>query len=281
MMPIWRLLRSGPCAPAMNMAVDEAVLTAVSQGASPPTIRFYGWNPPTLSIGYFQRAEEEVDLEQLREVGYGFVRRPTGGRAVLHDKELTYSIMVSEDYPGIPKRVTEAYRVLSEGLLHGFRLLGLDAHMVDLGSEEEREKYDAPGSAACFDSPSWYELVVEGRKAAGSAQVRHRGGLLQHGSILLDLDAEELFGLLRFRKPELQQRMLNGFKKRAVAINPLLTELGKDRIGYSEAEAAFRKGMESGLQIRLEEADLTPLEVGLAARLVEEKYGGEEWNLKR
>lgn len=281
MPPTWRLICSGDGTPAENMAVDEAVLTAVSVGKAPPTIRFYGWNPPTLSIGYFQQGAGEADLERVRELGYGFVRRPTGGRAVLHDRELTYSIIVPEEYPGIPKRVTEAYRVLSEGLLQGFRELGLQAEMADLGSREEREKYDAPGSAACFDSPSWYELVVEGRKAAGSAQLRHKGVVLQHGSILLELDAPLLFSLLKFRTPELRERMMEGFRRRAVAVNDIRSELGRPGVERAEAEAAFRKGFEAGLGIRLEEGQLTPYEAGLAAALAAEKYGTDQWNLRR
>lgn len=263
------------------MAVDEAILTAVSEGKAPPTVRFYGWNPPTLSIGYFQRADQEVELKQVQEGGYGFVRRPTGGRAVLHDRELTYSITVAENYPGIPRRVTEAYRVFSEGLVQGFCLLGLQAHMVDLSSEEEREKYDAPGSAACFDSPSWYELVVEGRKAAGSAQVRQKGVVLQHGSILLDLDAAELFSLLRFRTPERKERMMEGFKRRAVAINDIRAELGKPRVKLAEAEEAFRTGIEAGLGIQLPEGELTEYEQELARQLVQDKYAADQWNFRR
>lgn len=127
MQQTWRFIRSGKCSPAYNMAVDEAVLTMHSEGRVPPTLRFYGWNPATLSIGYFQKADEEVEFAELEAKGLGFVRRPTGGRAVLHDQELTYSMIVSEDYPGMPRSVTEAYRVLSEGLLHGFRRLGLQA----------------------------------------------------------------------------------------------------------------------------------------------------------
>jgi lipoyl(octanoyl) transferase len=281
LLPAWRFIRSGQGSPAGNMAVDEAVLLAVSEGKSPPTVRFYGWNPATLSIGYFQRGDGEVELERLQELGLGFVRRPTGGRAVLHDRELTYSITVPEEYPGIPKRVTEAYRVLSEGLLQGFRLLGLQAEMVDLGSEEERDKYDAPGSSACFDSPSWYELVVEGKKAAGSAQVRQKGVVLQHGSILLDLDVPLLFSLLKFRTPELRTRMMEGFRRRAVAINDIRAELGKPSVELDEAEAAFRQGMESGLGIRLENGELTEYERELAIQLERDKYGTDEWNLRR
>ncbi|MDF2923961.1 MAG: octanoyltransferase LipM [Paenibacillaceae bacterium] len=281
MPPTWRLLRCRQAAPEFNMAVDEAVLTAVSEGRSLPTVRFYGWNPPTLSIGYFQRGEAEVELERVKQLGLGFVRRPTGGRAVLHDRELTYSIIVAEEYPGIPQRVTEAYRVLSEGLLHGFRGLGLQAEMADLSADGEKSKYDAPGSAACFDSPSWYELVVEGRKAAGSAQLRQKGVVLQHGSVLLDLDVPLLFSLLKFRTPELRERMMEGFKRRAVAINELREQLGMPPVELVEAEEVFRTGMETGLGIRLEEAELSGYERELADRLAIEKYGSDTWNLRK
>src|SRR5690606_3816757 len=125
------------------MAMDEAMLIAHSEGKSPPTVRFYGWNPPTLSIGYFQKSQSEIDFAAVERQHIGFVRRATGGRAVLHDQELTYSMIVSEQYPGIPSNVTEAYRVLSEGLLCGFRNLGLQAAMVNLASEEEKAKYEA------------------------------------------------------------------------------------------------------------------------------------------
>src|ERR1700730_795615 len=169
-MVTWRFIRSGQCSPAYNMAMDEAITGPHSEGKIPPTLRFYGWNPPTLSIGYFQKASVEVDLEALEQQGIGFVRRPTGGRAVLHDQELTYSIIVAENYPDMPSGVTEAYRVLSEGLLRGFQKLGMNATMVQCDNGVDKRATDVMTSAACFDAPSWYELVVEGRKVAGSAQ---------------------------------------------------------------------------------------------------------------
>jgi lipoate-protein ligase A len=277
----WRFISSGSQSPAYNMAVDEAILTAHSEGKVPPTVRFYGWNPATLSIGYFQKAVEEIDFAHLEREGLGFVRRPTGGRAVLHDKELTYSIIVSESYPGIPRGVTEAYRVLSEGLLLGFRKLGLDARMVQLESEEDKSKYASMGSAACFDSPSWYELVVEGRKIAGSAQTRQKQVVLQHGSILLDLDVEQLFRVLKFSNERLEQRLKQQFVKKAVAINDLCRDLGRAPVALPEVEAAFRAGMAEGLDIELADSGLTAYEQELAEQLVREKYANEAWNLRR
>jgi lipoate-protein ligase A len=273
----WRLLWTGYQNAAENMAMDEAILIAHSEGKAPPTIRFYGWNPPTLSIGYFQRVEKEVDLERLRERGLGFVRRPTGGRAVLHDRELTYSIIVSESYPGIPRTVTQSYRVISNGLLEGFRQLGLQAEMVSLAGETEKERYASLGSAACFDSPSWYELVVEGRKVAGSAQTRQRGVILQHGSILLDLDVDLLFDVLRFPSDRVKERMKAGFLEKAVAIN----HLRETPVTMEEALEAFTRGFEKGMDIRLSPGKLSAYEETLVRQLVETRYGRDEWNLKR
>lgn len=280
MKPTWRFISSGLQHPAYNMAVDEAILIANSEGKSGPTVRFYGWNPPTLSIGYFQKSEE-VHFEKLREEGLGFVRRPTGGRAVLHDKELTYSIIVPENYPGIPSGVTEAYRVLSEGLLLGFQKLGLDAQMVHLATEEEKSKYASMGSAACFDSPSWYELVVEGRKIAGSAQTRQKQVVLQHGSILLDMDTDQLFRVLQFKNERIQERLKQQFSQKAVAINDICRELGKELVVLPDVERAFREGMAEGLQVELEEGSLTDYEQSLVEQLMADKYASDTWNLRR
>ncbi|MFC3770411.1 biotin/lipoate A/B protein ligase family protein [Paenibacillus sp. GCM10012303] len=279
---VWRLIRSGLRSPADNMAIDEAMLTAHSEGKAPPTVRFYGWNPATLSIGYFQKAEDEIDLAEVQRQGIGFVRRPTGGRAVLHDRELTYSMIVSEEYPDMPTTVNEAYRVLSEGLVQGFRRLDLRAEMVNLGMPEEKAKYTSTaGSAACFDSPSWYELVVEGRKIAGSAQTRSRGVILQHGSILLEMDVDQLFSLLRFSSDRIKERLMTSFHTKAVAIGDICRGMGRQPVTYEEAEAAFREGIAEGLGIRLVEGELTEYERELAAQLSAEKYGSDEWNLRR
>lgn len=293
-METWRFIRSGQGSPAYNMAMDEAITIAHSEGKVPPTLRFYGWNPPTLSIGYFQKAAVEVDLAAVEQQGMGFVRRPTGGRAVLHDQELTYSIIVAENYPGMPSGVTEAYRVLSEGLLSGFTKLGLHAQMVQLaaasgekraGANRDGQKHEAEAmtvtSAACFDAPSWYELVVEGRKVAGSAQMRHKGAVLQHGSVLLELDVEQLFGLLRFPSEAVKLRLQKSFYSKAIAINTLRSELGLSGASLDEAEAAFHAGFTEAIGVQFEAAEPTEHEVALAGQLMVEKYANMEWNMRR
>lgn len=274
---IWNYIDSGFSSPFYNMALDEALLDWHSEGKIAPTIRFYGWNPPTLSIGYFQKVEKEIDMDAVRRHGLGFVRRPTGGRGVLHDKELTYSFIVSEDHPRMPKTVTEAYRVISEGILHGFRLLGLDAHFAIPRTDEEKQHLKNPRSSVCFDAPSWYELVVEGRKVAGSAQTRQKGVILQHGSILLDLDEKLLFDLFKYPNERVRERLEKNFKNKAVAIN----DLRETPVTMEEAWSAFKKGFEYGLDIELRPYQLSSEQEEYVKKLAKEKYETEEWNFRR
>src|SRR5579875_2954295 len=151
------------------MAVDEAVATAVGAGESPPTLRLYAWRPAAVSIGYFQRLASELDLAACRELGLDWVRRPTGGRAVLHAAELTYAVAAVE-----PGAVLDVYARWSRGLIAGVRRLGAAAEWI----APRRGR-----SAACFDAGSAYEVAVGGRKLIGSAQVRRWGAVLQHGSL--------------------------------------------------------------------------------------------------
>lgn len=274
---VWQFIDSGDCAPAFNMALDECLLDWHSKGEIPPTIRFYGWNPPTLSIGYFQKVDREIDLQAVEELGLGFVRRPTGGRGVLHEHELTYSVIVAETHPRMPKTVTESYRVLSEGLLNGFSHLGLTAGFAVPKTTEDKQALKNPRSAVCFDAPSWYELVVEGRKIAGSAQTRQKGVILQHGSIVLDIDEDKLFRLFRYPNERVKDKMRSAFKNKAVAIN----EISPRKISLAEAKLAFKKGFAEALNIGLEPYHLTKAQIETVERLAKERYENNAWNLKR
>ncbi|WP_416151751.1 biotin/lipoate A/B protein ligase family protein [Salipaludibacillus sp. HK11] len=258
------------------MALDEKLMQWHRNKDIPPLIRFYGWDPATLSVGYFQHVEKEIDLEALKEYQLGFVRRPTGGRGVLHDDELTYSVIVSEDHPAMPDTVTEAYRVISEGLLEGFRQLNLQAEFSIPRTIEEKEKLKNPRSSVCFDAPSWYEMVVEGRKVAGSAQTRQKGVILQHGSIILSIDEEKLFNLFIFPNEKIRRRLQQGFGKKAVAINDLLAE----PVPIEKVKEAFRKGFELGLDIHLQDYTLTDEQEREVYQLMEKKYSQDTWNYK-
>lgn len=268
----WRFLPYRVYSPAENMAIDEAIMQLHREKKNLPTLRFYGWEPATLSIGYFQRVDREINLDELKRSGFGFVRRLTGGRAVLHDHELTYSVIVSEAHPLMPPTVSESYRVISQGLLEGFRLLGIEAELTAPHSKPRGEH-----TAACFDSPSDYELVIHGKKVAGSAQVRKQGVILQHGSILLDLDIEALFSVLRFPSDQVRKKWKDDFRNKAVAIQPILQR----DVSIEEVTQAFFDGFQKGMGIQLEMGELSLEEIELAKRLVKEKYGNDQWNRRR
>ncbi|WP_368863301.1 biotin/lipoate A/B protein ligase family protein [Staphylococcus hominis] len=272
----WNFINTGSHDPYYNMAMDEALLNFVSRGEIDPVIRFYTWDPATLSVGYFQRLKKEIDIDKVKEKGFGLVRRQTGGRGVLHDKELTYSVIVPESHPNMPSTITEAYRVISEGLLEGFKLLGFDAYFAIPRSKEEREKLKQPRSAVCFDAPSWYELVVEGRKIAGSAQTRQKGVILQHGSLLQDVDVDELFDMFIFKNDRLKEKMKKAFVDKAVAIN----DISDRHISIEEMEKAFEEGFKKGLNIEFKPLSLTENQLA-EVKVLEEKYRSEEWLYKK
>lgn len=259
------------------MAVDEAIMTQVANGLAPPTIRVYGWNPPALSLGYFQNRDREVDLAGCGRKGFDCVRRPTGGRAVLHDREVTYAFIAPENHPLIPAGVIASYQVITRGILEGLRNLGVDAVMATPSRKEQPQDFGAGTTAACFDAPSWYEVMVSGKKLVGSAQVRRYGAVLQHGSILLDLSVEDLFAVLKFRSPELRARAERLFTEKATS---LLAVLGR-AVSPAELKAALREGWSGALGIELADDRLSQGELEKAAQLEREKYASEEWNGQR
>lgn len=272
----WNFINTGSQDPYYNMAMDEALLNFVSRGEIDPVIRFYTWDPATLSIGYFQRLQKEIDIEKVKEKGFGLVRRQTGGRGVLHDKELTYSVIVPESHPNMPSTITEAYRVISQGLLEGFKNLGFETYFAVPRSKEEREKLKQPRSSVCFDAPSWYELVVEGRKIAGSAQTRQKGVILQHGSILQDIDIDELFDMFIFKNDRLKAKMKEAFVEKAVAIN----DISEKHITLEEIEQAFEEGFKTGLNIDFKPLKLSDQQMAEVKEL-EEKYRSDEWMYRK
>lgn len=276
MTEIWNFINTGSKNPYYNMAMDEALLNFVSRGEIDPVIRFYTWNPATLSIGYFQRLQKEIDIDKVKEKGYGLVRRQTGGRGVLHDKELTYSVIVPESHPNMPSTVTEAYKIISQGLLEGFKNLGFETYFAIPRSKDERDKLKQPRSSVCFDAPSWYELVVEGRKIAGSAQTRQKGVILQHGSILQDIDIDDLFDMFKFKNERLKAKMKENFVQKAVAIN----DISNQHITLNEMENAFEAGFKKGLNIDFKPLELTEKQLEEVQEL-EDKYRSEAWMYRK
>lgn len=267
----WRLLRHGPATGARNMAVDEAVQTVCARTHGGPTLRFYAWSPAALSLGYFQKTAE-VNLESCRRQGVDVVRRPTGGRAILHDAEVTYSVVLAEE--DLPGGVLETYRIISAALHRGLTALGAP---VEITARRPRGRAGlAGGSAACFDAPSWHELEAGGRKVAGSAQTRREGVILQHGSIPVRLDSRKLFSLLSL-DPECRDGLAREFAGQAV---DLREAIGRE-IGFDEVCRSLEAGFAEALGVGLEPGELTAAEEEVAAELETVKYGNPSWNFKR
>ncbi|WP_173917100.1 biotin/lipoate A/B protein ligase family protein [Halobacillus sp. Marseille-Q1614] len=268
----WYFVDSGHLTPALNMALDEALMNWHSEGKIPPVLRFYGWKPAGLSVGYFQKVKGKIDLEAVNRNGYQLVRRQTGGRAVLHDDELTYSVIVSESHPDMPASVKEAYLVISQGLLEGFKELNIPA---DFAIPEE--KLGTTGSAVCFEEPSWYELIVDEKKAAGSAQTRKKGVILQHGSIPINVDESKLFDMFIYKNERIKQRAREAFGDKAVSINHIL----ETPVSFEDTKAAFKNGFEKGLNIELKPFQLTDEQWAEVEGLAQNKYATDEWNFSR
>ena len=269
----WRLVDTGHRSGPENMAIDEAIMRAHGRGEVPPTLRFYGWQPAAVSIGYFQQMNKEIDLDAVKAGGYGYVRRATGGRMIFHHLELTYSVTIREEL--LPGGVVETYRELSKGLLEGLRLLG-GAPELSGGEEDPRRANPGGFHTACFDTPSAYELTVDRKKVAGSAQTRKDGVILQHGSILLDIDADLMFSLMRL--PEgAKETLLKRYRSKATTIREALGRT----VGYDEARDAFTQGFAAGMGLTLTAGGLLENEQEDAGRLVQAKYGNDAWNLKK
>lgn len=255
----FRLLKTGHSTAAQNMAIDEAVLANVSSGDSSPTLRFYGWNPPAISIGYFQSLEEEVDLVACKKYGVNYVRRLTGGGAVFHDTEITYSIHIPEKLGLVPSGILESYNKICGGIIKGLANLGITAQFVPLNDI----------------------IVVHNgapRKISGNAQTRKSGIILQHGTILLKVDVDKMFELLKVPSEKLKGKLIEDVKQRVTGLSAVLSR----EVGFDEALNVLEKGFRQEFaEIEFAEGELTENEKNLSVKISREKYTSDEWNRKR
>ncbi|MCS7198213.1 MAG: lipoate--protein ligase family protein [Candidatus Bipolaricaulota bacterium] len=252
-----RLLDTGTHGAAMNMAIDEALLLLCDEKPK-VTLRFYGWARPTLSLGYFQSVHE-IDLEECERRGFDWVRRPTGGRAVLHDYELTYSVIAPIEVLG--ESIAQSHEKISRALAVGLEKLGLHAEFTQSRASVKEV------SAACFAVPAAVELTVGGKKVIGSAQVRTKGSLLQHGSIPITIDFDALAAVLKIAQPDLLRKKAAGLAE-FLGYEPSLDAL-KD---------ALRQGFAEFFQVELQASELSHEEYALAEKLCTEKYATRAWN---
>jgi len=263
----WRLVNTGLGEGASNMATDEAILDAVAAKSSPPTVRFYGWEPACVSLGYRQPVDD-IDEELRVSAGWDLVRRPTGGRAILHVDELTYSVIAPVSEPRVKGSILESYRRLSEALVGGLRWLGLNSYEAP-----KDHANSGPQGPACFDTPSNYEITHAGRKLVGSAQVRRKDVVLQHGTLPLVGDVGRLVEVLRFKSEEERAQMSIDLHSRATT---LVSALGR-LVSFEEVADALSMGFIQALNLELVNGDLSPFERERAVELRIEKYAANSW----
>ncbi|MBI5159117.1 lipoate--protein ligase family protein [Candidatus Micrarchaeota archaeon] len=227
------------------MALDEAMLVETQENEKlVPSLRLYSWKPACVTIGYFQCLREEVDVSKCKELGVDVVRRQTGGGAVFHDAELTYSF-ITRDYP---LGILDSYKLVCGAILSGLKTIGIDGQFVPLN-----------------------DLIAGGKKFSGNAQTRKKGVLLQHGTILLDVDAEKMFSLLLVPNEKIRDKMIASVKER-------VTGVGK---GSDDVAGALKKGFSETFQAELVASNVSKHEEAETKKFIEEKYGNGKWNEMR
>lgn len=264
-MRAWRLLITEPLDGARNMALDEALLLARLRGIAPPTLRFFSWLPPAVSLGYGQRLDARVNVEACRRLGVGLVRRPTGGSAIYHDtreREATYSVVAGvADFEGAGD-LLGTYRWIGTALTAGLRALGASVELVPVLKDRG---LSAP--AFCFARTGSYEIEVGGRKLVGSAQRRQGDAFLQHGSVLLGADLERIRQLFPRETDPLAW------------MTTLELELGR-RPTFEETVTALAAGFSEAWGLALAPGELLPEERRLMTQLAQEKYATDAWMIE-
>jgi len=271
----WRLIKTAPAHGAWNMALDEALLEGLSAEHALPVLRLYAWNPPCFSLGVAQPAAD-VNLQALHALGWELVRRPTGGRAILHADELTYSVIAPHTEPRLAGSVLESYQRLSLALLKALHLLAVPARSE---AEPLLPASSAPKGPVCFEVPSNYEITVNGKKLIGSAQARRKEGILQHGSLPLYGDLRRITRVLNF-DPEQDS---TGASAQAAAAERLLERattveacLGV-ALSWEAAAEVFVTAFQSILNLDFIPSEPSCLELQCAEDLMREKYAHPSW----
>lgn len=250
----FRFLETGANPAAFNMGLDEAVLESVASGAEPPTLRLYAWRPRAVSIGYFQGVRDEVDLDRCAGLGVDVVRRLTGGGAVFHADELTYSVVVPDSHPLARGEILESYRSICAGVIAGLLNLGVDAEFAPLN-----------------------DIVSGGKKLSGNAQTRRRGCVLQHGTVLLGVDPEAMFTVLLVPNEKLKGKLIADVKARVSSVSDMLGRI----VSYDEAVPAFTRGFAAAFGGLGERSQPSAEELVRARLHAAERFSSEAWTFKR
>jgi lipoate-protein ligase A len=263
----WRLIPFVAAPGAHNMAVDEAIMEAVSQGLAPPTLRLYAWNPACVSLGYAQ-PYEDLDEQVITRNGWDLVRRITGGRAILHTDELTYAVIGRESHPILDGGVLESYRKISVALLDGLQRL-----VTEISIHPQRMDPVAAKNPVCFQNPSAYEIKFQNKKLLGSAQVRRKQVVLQHGTLPLLGDIGRIGLAISYPETSTRFQAMENIRKSATT----LEEVAGKRIGWEEVAQALIEGFEATFGLDFFEGELTVFEKSQIQTILHAKYSSEAW----
>ena len=264
----WRVIENSPTRGAWNMAVDEAILESVTTGAALPTLRLYAWEPACLSLGVAQPFAE-VDEDALAAHGWDVVRRPTGGRAILHTDELTYAVIAPVSEPRLRGKILESYLRLSQALLRALEILELSPEANEKPPENDSKSFNP----VCFEVPSNYEITVNGKKLIGSAQARRNEGVLQHGTLPLTGDLTRIITALKFKDAQAQESAKQRLLDHATTVE---RSLGRAPT-WQQAAEAYKAAFSEVLNLTLVPGSLSPQEEARAAELMAEKYAHPSW----
>lgn len=250
----WRLLQTGFNSAFFNMALDKAILMLNSENRIPPTVRFYGWSPPAISFGYFQNPNEEIDINKCNQLGVDYVRRITGGGAVFHENELTYSIVIPESHPEIPNNILKSYERICGAVIKGLKRLEIDSEYAPIN-----------------------DIVTRGRKISGNAQTRKLKTVLQHGTVLIDVNVDRMFSLLKVPNEKIKNKLIADVKRRVTSIKHFL---GKE-ISFKEVATAMKMGFEEEFHVELYLDELSRDEQKITKKFEKECFSTKEWNYRR
>ncbi|MFQ5821175.1 MAG: biotin/lipoate A/B protein ligase family protein [Candidatus Heimdallarchaeota archaeon] len=273
---VWRLLRDRIEDCYHNMGLDEAILTSYAEGKVEfeGTIRFYRWNPSAVSIGYFQAIEKVLDLKECKLRGIDFIRRVTGGGAVYHDYEgeLTYSLITPQSNELIPRDIMKSHELICNALITGLEQLGVSAAFSTLPQTNQRSK-----NALCYARESINDLTVEGQKISGNAQTRRKGVVLQHGTLLRQVDIEKMISVLNVSDEKTRNKMIKTVRTQVCSLEEVLAK----EITFPELRDAIIQGFKKVFEIELILSDPTGEELDLAHHLAQKKYSSNEWLFMR
>ncbi len=251
----FRILKTGYQNAAFNMALDEVLIERIALKKSLPALRFYGWSPKAISIGYFQSLEEEVDVEKSKNLNVDIVRRLTGGGAVFHDDEVTYSIHVPMDLNILPIQILPSYKKICEAIIEGLKFFDIQAQFAPLN-----------------------DIVVDGQKISGNAQTRKKGIIMQHGTILKSVNVDEMFKLLKVPNEKLKGKLIDDIKKRVSSIDNCVQK----QISFEQIVEALKSGFEKKFpNINFVPSKLSVEEEKEVLNLMKEKYKKTTWLSQR